>query len=176
MSILEVDCTSFSRGLPDISFSLLNSYTMAYQIEYATEADAPALARINVKSFQGQGILNDVFPEAGEARLMDYKAIYATRHLANPQMHVLKVTDPANGEIVGYGRWLIPASVDFAASQPALSEQAQVFAQDPTRFFPRPMNEALYAEFRRLLEDYRKKHTTDQDMGEWPSFMLQFKG
>lgn len=149
---------------------------MAYQIEYATEADAPALARINIESFRGQGILNDIFPEASEARLMDYKAIYATRHLANPQMHVLKVIDPANGEIVGYGRWSIPASVDFAASQPALSEQSQGFAQDYTRFFPQPMNEALYAEFRRLLEDNRKKHTTDEDMGEWPSSILQFKG
>lgn len=148
---------------------------MAYPIEYATEADAPALARINIESFRRQGILNDIFPEAGEATLTEYKAIYATKHLANPQMHVLKVTDPVNGEVVGYGRWLIPASVDFAASQPALSEQGQVFAQDPTRFFPRPMNEALFAEFRRLLEYYRKKHTTDDDMGEWPSFILQFK-
>jgi len=137
---------------------------MAYEIGYATEADAPALARINVESFQGRGLLNTIFPEASEARLQEYKAIYAMKHLANPQMHVVKVTDPASGEIVGYGRWLIPASVD-SASQPALSEQAQVFAQDPVRFCPQPMNEALYAEFRRLLEESRKKHTTDQDLG-----------
>ncbi|KAJ5133110.1 Acyl-CoA N-acyltransferase [Penicillium atrosanguineum] len=136
---------------------------MAYQIEYATEADGSALARINVESFQGRGLLNSVFPEATEAELQNYKAIYAMKHLADPQMHVLKITDPTSGEVVSYARWLIPATVD-SVSQPALSGQAQVFAQDPTRFCPQPMNEALYTEFRGLLQKSRKKHATDDDM------------
>jgi hypothetical protein len=148
---------------------------MVYQIEYATEADGPALGRINVESFQARGLLHDVFPEASEARLQEFKAVNAMKHLANPQMHVLKATDPASGEIVGYGRWLIPASVDFAASQPALSERAQEFAQDPTRFSPQPMNKALYTEFRKILEESRKRHTTEEDMSRWPSFIIQFK-
>jgi hypothetical protein len=138
---------------------------MAYNIEYATEADGPALARINVESFQGRGLLNNVFPEASEARLQEYKAVYAMKHLANPQMHVLKIADPTSGEIIAYARWLIPTTV-LPTSQPGLSEQAQSFAQDPTRFWPMPMNEALFAEFRRLLEKSREKHTTDEDMSE----------
>ena len=138
---------------------------MAYQIEYATEADGPGLARINVESFQGRGLLNNVFPEASEAELQEYKTIYAMKHLANPQMHVLKITDPTSGEIVSYARWLIPATVD-SPSRPALSEQAQAFAQDPTRFSPQPMNEALYTEFRKLLERSREKLATDDDMSE----------
>ncbi|KAJ6125770.1 Acyl-CoA N-acyltransferase [Penicillium sp. IBT 18751x] len=136
---------------------------MAYHIEYATEADGPALARINVESFQGRGLLNNVFPKASEAALRAYKTINAMKHLANPSMHVLKITDPTSGEVVSYARWLIPASVE-SPSRPALSEQAQIFAQDPTRFAPQPMNEVLFTEFRKLLEKSREKHATDDDM------------
>ncbi|KAJ5569489.1 uncharacterized protein N7459_008919 [Penicillium hispanicum] len=136
---------------------------MAFPIEYATEADAPALAHVNILSFQTRGLLFEVFPDASQARLMDYKAVYAMKHFANPQTHVLKLNDPTSGELIGYGRWHIPESL-AGHSLPALSEQNQEAARDPTVFAPRPMNEALYTAFRELLEGARKRHTTEQDM------------
>lgn len=137
---------------------------MAYQIEYAAEADAPALAHINTLSFQHRGFLGNVFPEASQPALEGYKSVYTMKHLANPQMHVLQIADPASGEVVGYGRWLIPESLGFGTSMPVLSEPALVGARDPTALAPRPMNESLYAAFRGLLEESRRKHATDRDM------------
>lgn len=88
-------------------------------------------------------------------------------YLVNPQMHVLKIADTASGEIVGYGRWLIPESLGFGTSVPDLSEQAKAAAQDPKAFAPRPMNEALLAAFRGLLNQTRKRHATEQDMSQF---------
>lgn len=145
---------------------------MKYQIEPVQEADAPELARINVLSFEGRGFLNDVFPEASQATLEAYKAIYSMKHLANPLMHVHKIIDPVDNVIVGYSRWLIPENLGYGTSQPVLSEKALVAAQDPLAFAPKPMNEALYTAFRILLEESRQKHTTEKDMSEFRRFCI----
>lgn len=139
---------------------------MAYQVQYAEEADAPSLAQINTLSFEGRGLLSQFFPETSPAALEAYKSMYAMKHLANPQMHVLKVTDPDSGAIVGYGRWHIPESLYPRSNLPVLSEKAQEAAKDPLQFAPRPMNEALFAAFRGLLEESRKKHMRDNDMSK----------
>lgn len=139
---------------------------MEYQIEPAEEADAPALGHINILSFEGQGLVDNVFPEANQATLVAYKAIQAMKHLANPSMHVLKIVDPASNVIVGYARWLIPEVLGYGSSKPALSEQALVAARDPLALAPRPMNEALYISFRTLLEQSRQKHATEKDISE----------
>lgn len=133
------------------------------QVEYATEADGPGLAKVNTISFQGQGVLPMVFPEASQESLEEYKAVYSMKYLANPEMHVLKLVDPPSGEIVGYARWFIPKALG-GERVPELSEKAQEAARDPVALAPRPMNEALYGAFRQLLETSRKRHVTDQDM------------
>lgn len=92
------------------------------------------------------------------------------KHLANPEMHVLKMTDPSTGEIIGYSRWFIPKSLG-GETIPQMSEKAQEIARDPVVFAPRPMNEALYGAFRQLLETSRKRFVKDEDMGEL--FMLR---
>ena len=137
------------------------------QIEYATEADGPGLARINVVSFQSQGLLPLVFPGASQATLEQYKAIVSMKHLANPEMHVIKLVDPPSGEIVGYARWFIPRALG-GETVPELSEKAQEAARDPVALAPRPMNEELYASFRQLLQTSRGKYVTDQDMSKSP--------
>ncbi|OOQ88197.1 hypothetical protein PEBR_14250 [Penicillium brasilianum] len=137
---------------------------MAFHILYAEESDAPSLAKINTLSFQGRGFLSQVFPETSQEGLQAYKAIYTMKHLANPQMHVLKVADPTRGVTVGYARWHIPESLYPRTNLPVLSEQAQEAARDFLQFSPRPMNEPLYAAFRGLLEECRKKHVTEKDM------------
>jgi hypothetical protein len=139
---------------------------MAYQIQYAEESDAPSLAQINTLSFQGRGLLSQVFPETTQAGLKAYKSMYTMKHLANPQMHVLKVADPASGATVGYARWHIPESLSPRTNLPVLSEKAQEAARDPFQFAPRPMNEALMGAFRGLLEESRKKHVTEKDMSK----------
>ena len=136
---------------------------MEYQIEYATESDAFGLAEINTLSFQTRSVLFEVFPGASQPALRDYKAIYAMKHFANPQTHVLKITDAIDGKITGYCRWQIPETLG-APSLPVLSERNQKAAEDPIAFAPRPMNEALYNAFRQLLQDARKRHATEDDI------------
>lgn len=147
---------------------------MKYQIEPVQEFDAPELARINVLSFADRGFLNDVFPEASQATLKAYKSIYVMKHLANPLMHVHKITDPVDNVIVGYSRWLIPESLGYGTSQPVLSEKALVAARDPLAFAPKPMNDALYTAFRTLMEQCRQKHTTEKDMSEFRRFCIWY--
>lgn len=135
------------------------------RIEYATEADGPGLANVNIISFRHQGLLQMIFPEASEERLGEYKAVYSMKHLANPEMHVLKLVEPATGEIIGYSRWHIPKAL-VGETLPVLSEKAQEAARDFKALAPRPMNEEMYAAFRQLLETSRKRFTTEQDMGK----------
>lgn len=143
---------------------------MAYRIQYAEESDAPSLAQINTLSFAGRGLLAQVFPESPQDELKGYKSIYTMKHLANPQMHVLKITDPTSGTTVGYARWHIPESLSPRTNLPVLSEKAQEAARDPFQFMPRPRNEALYGAFRGMLEESRKKHVTEKDMSKCPLF------
>lgn len=143
-------------------------------IEYATEADGPELAKINVQSFQDRRLLGEVFPEASVARLQEYKAIVGMKHLANPNMHVLKIQDPASGELVTYSRWHLPAS--FGESLVTLSDQAATFAKDPLSYAPQPMNEGVLKAFKTLLEDSRKRYTTENDMSKWPRLRILERG
>ncbi|KAJ5112773.1 hypothetical protein N7532_000818 [Penicillium argentinense] len=136
---------------------------MDLQVEYATEADGLGLARINTISFQNRGMLSLFFPEASQQQLEAYKAVYSMKHLANPEMHVLKLVDPSTGELIGYARWFIPKALG-GETVPQLSEQAQEAARDPVAYAPQPFNEPAYTAFRQLLETSRKKHTTERDM------------
>ncbi|OQE31657.1 hypothetical protein PENSTE_c001G03426 [Penicillium steckii] len=146
-----------------ISIWAFSRTPMEFQVEYATEADGPGLAKVNIDSFRNQRILPSVFPEASRQSLGEYKAMYSMKHLANPEMHVLKMTDPSTGEIIGYSRWFIPKSLG-GETIPQMSEKAQEIARDPVVFAPRPMNEALYGAFRQLLETSRKRFVKDEDM------------
>lgn len=136
-----------------------------YRIEYATETDGPGLAKINVESFQGRRSLGECFPEASQTRLQEYKAVVAMKHLANPNMHVLKIHDPASGELVAYTRWRLPSSFDLSVVP--LTEQAALYAKDPVPYAPRPMNEDVFHAFKKLLEESRRRYTTEDDMRKW---------
>ncbi|KAJ6014187.1 hypothetical protein N7540_008778 [Penicillium herquei] len=137
---------------------------MTYQIEYAAEQDAPELGILNVDSFNARIIFPAMFPGSTQSTLHAYKAIHVMKHLANPETHVLKATDPTSGAIVGYGRWHVPAVLGVTPNVPELSEQAQTYAKDPVAFAPEPMNREVYTAFRAMLEEGRKRHTTERDM------------
>ncbi|KAJ6150635.1 Acyl-CoA N-acyltransferase [Penicillium samsonianum] len=131
-------------------------------IKYATEADGPGLAKVNVQSFQSRRLLEELFPEASLTRMQEYKIIVGMKHLANPNMHVLKIHDPVSGDLATYSRWQFPAS--FGPSLVTLSEKAALLAKDPIPHAPRPMNEGVFNAFKKLLEDGRKRYTTDNDI------------
>lgn len=137
---------------------------MSYQVEYATEQDAIGLGCINNDSFQSRLMLSAIFPETDEPSLRVYKSYQTMKHLANPEAHVVKITDPMSGAVVGYGRWHVPAVLGVPPNVPELSEQAQIYAKDPVAFAPQPMNADVYAAFRALLDEGRKRYTTDRDM------------
>lgn len=137
----------------------------SFHIRYATESDSPALSHINVEAFAGSGFLSNTFPSASHESLEAFKAIIALKHMANPKMHVLGMIDLETSEMQGSCRWLIPAGIGWDRDAPPLSEEGASAIEDPTRFAPRPMNEAVYGAFKRLLEEMRKKHTTEDDFG-----------
>jgi len=132
-------------------------------IQYATEADGPALGKVNVQSFQARFALRAIFPESSQTVLQEYKTHVGMKHLANPNMHVLKIHNP-DGELVAYGRWQLPDS--FGQSQVTLSEKASLAAKDPLVYAPKPMNEKVYKVFKKILEDARKQYTGEDDIRE----------
>ncbi|OGE53953.1 hypothetical protein PENARI_c007G02783 [Penicillium arizonense] len=133
-------------------------------IQYAVEADAPGLARINVESFLGRRLFAEVFPTSSVPQMSEYKTKVGMKHLADPNMHVLKIHDEASGELVAYSRWLIPEALGYGPTVPTLSEQAVAFAKDPVAYAPRPMKEEVYNAFKQMLENARKRYTTENDI------------
>ncbi|OQE75049.1 hypothetical protein PENNAL_c0074G00750 [Penicillium nalgiovense] len=131
-------------------------------IKYATEPDGPGLAKVNVQSFQGRRYLQEVFPGATLSRVQEYKIVVGMKHLANPNMHVLKIHDPVSGELATYSRWQFPAS--FGPSLVPLSEKAAFLAKDPIPHAPQQMKKGVFNAFKRLLEDSRKRYTTENDI------------
>ncbi|KAJ5339743.1 hypothetical protein N7452_006471 [Penicillium brevicompactum] len=131
-------------------------------IQYAVEADGPALAKINVFSFHARLALGQIFPQSGKTVLQEYKTHVGMKHLANPNMHVLKIHSD-NGEVAVYARWQLPPS--FGQSLVTLSDQGALSAKDPVAFAPQPMNTAVFAAFKGVLEKSRKKYTTEEDIG-----------
>ncbi|KAJ6177672.1 hypothetical protein N7519_008133 [Penicillium mononematosum] len=118
-------------------------------IKYATEPDGPGLAKVNVQSFQGRRYLQEVFPGATLSRVQEYKIVVGMKHLANPNMHVLKIHDPVSGELATYSRWQFPAS--FGPSLVPLSEKAVFLAKDPIPHAPQQMNKGVFNAFKKLL-------------------------
>ncbi|KAJ5907336.1 hypothetical protein N7495_000018 [Penicillium taxi] len=139
-------------------------HSTMYQVEYATEQDATGLAEVNTLSFANRLMFGGFFPGASQPALRDYKAMYVMKHFVNPEIHVLKITDPIENEIVGYSRWHIPTTFR-EPHVPKLSEKAKIAAQDPLVFAPQPRNENLKTAFRVLLEGRRRRHTTNRDIG-----------
>ncbi|OQE13764.1 hypothetical protein PENFLA_c043G02684 [Penicillium flavigenum] len=131
-------------------------------IKYATEPDGPGLAKVNVQSFQGRRYLQEVFPGATLSRVQEYKIVVGMKHLANPNMHVLKIHDPVSGELATYSRWQFPAS--FGPSLVPLSEKAAFLAKDPIPHAPQQMNKGVFNAFKKLLEESRKRYTTENDI------------
>ena len=165
-----------------------------YQIRYATEADVPALNKVNVLSFQTRRSRAAIFPNADVSTLQDYKGLNCMKQLANPYMHVVAITDPDsfsvaeteietekvdqdqnngqnNIDIVAYARWFIPKCLGYPPHICTLSphgKELALAAENPLDHAPRPMNEALYFASREIFQDVRKRHATERDIDEGP--------
>lgn len=137
-------------------------------IRYATEADCQALGHINIHAFmsRGFGLLRNLFPQASWDSITPFKAAVSLKRLADPKMHVLVATDPETDSVVGYCRWTIPRGIGYDKELVRLSEEGTAAMEDPKQFAPQPMNEEVYKAFKRILEEKRKRHATEDDFGK----------
>ncbi|EPS31099.1 hypothetical protein PDE_06054 [Penicillium oxalicum 114-2] len=138
-----------------------------YQIRYATEADMPELCEINYSSFKQYRFRSAVFPESDPPTLKRFKALNGMKQIANPEMHVVAVTDSTTGHILGYARWFIPEILGVPPHTCCLSEEGAAqaaAAESPLTHAPRPMNEGLFFAPRKLLAGTRKRHTMARDI------------
>ena len=81
---------------------------MMWQIQYATEADMPALCEINYVSFKSCRFRSAFFFQSDAAVLREFKSLNGMKQLANPAMHIIKIDDPATGHTVGMSGSLSP--------------------------------------------------------------------
>lgn len=155
--------------------------TVPPHIRYATEADVPALCKVNILSFHKRRFFAAMFPEADVNALANFQEFNAMKHMADPHVHMLTVDDPANSEIhIAYGRWMIPDTLGFHQSVCDLSEKGAEMAataiSNPLLYAPQPRNEALFVAFKNMLAEARKKHTTDRDMGKFCNAVFTQEG
>lgn len=131
-------------------------------LRYASESDRAGLANVNIGAFEGSLFLTNTFPQASPEGLRFFKGVMALRHLADPAVHVLVTVDDANA-VLGYCRWKIPRGIGYDQEPVPLSQEGSASLEEPFRFAPRPMNEDMYNGFKRLMEETRKRHTTEDD-------------
>lgn len=143
---------------------------MTSRVRYAVEADVPGLCKVNVLSFTKRRFKYALFPQADVPTLLKFMSFGSFKHLADPQMHVVTVDDPATKDIIAYARWQIPDSLDFHQVASDFSEKGAeavaMVASNPMLYAPQPCNDALFTAFKKMIEESRKKHTTDHDISE----------
>ncbi|KAF7596891.1 hypothetical protein BBP40_011936 [Aspergillus hancockii] len=136
------------------------------QIRYATEADAPALARVSSTAMGQLPFYCHAFPGASEESMQRFETISFLKFIANPEVHVLCGVDAQNGEIIAVSRWTVPSSLGY--EQPAavkqMSEEALEKVAKHMDYAPRPMNEAVFEGFRRMFAESRKKRCRADDI------------
>ncbi|KAH1973783.1 hypothetical protein KXW88_001272 [Aspergillus fumigatus] len=131
---------------------------MTTTIRYATEADAPAIAELNIICFQDGPMYRNMLPNIDPLSATPMKLSRTYDKLANPRMHVLVATDPTSNQILGCARWLMPdASAHWRdeSEMAILSDDARAKAAQMTQLRPAGMNVAVYEGLFKALEEMR---------------------
>ncbi|GIK03390.1 hypothetical protein Aspvir_007459 [Aspergillus viridinutans] len=130
-------------------------------IRYATEADAPAIAEMNIVCFQHAPFYRNMFPNMAPLAALPVKLSRTYDKLSDPKVHVLVATDPVSNQILGCARWVIP---DIKGRRVALSDEARATAAQNAQLRPAGMNVAVYDAALKALEETRKKYVKEDDI------------
>ncbi|KAL4869544.1 acyl-CoA N-acyltransferase [Aspergillus spectabilis] len=84
---------------------------MGLLIRRATPSDAPSMATINIKAFEGPPFITNAFPN-----------IPYSIKMAHPLTHVIVAEDEESGEVVGCSRWVIPSDESGQSAKELLDE------------------------------------------------------
>ncbi|EAW10411.1 GNAT family N-acetyltransferase [Aspergillus clavatus NRRL 1] len=133
-------------------------------IRYATEADTPTLAEINIVSFQHGPFYRATFRNVDPRVAIPMKHARGLSKLTNPRTHLLVATDAAE-QILGTARWLFPASSPARETGAiAISDEGRAKAAQVEELRPQGMNLAVYEEFLKVLEETRATHAKEDDI------------
>ncbi|KAF7174475.1 hypothetical protein CNMCM5623_007358 [Aspergillus felis] len=135
-------------------------------IRYATEADAPAIADLNVICFQHTPMYRNMFPNIDPLAALPMKISRTFDKLSNPQMHLLVATDPTSNQVLGCARWVIPDIKGRSENERvvALSDEARATAAQNVQLRPAGMNVAVYDAAMKALEETRQKYVKAEDI------------
>jgi hypothetical protein len=147
---------------------------MNINIRYATEADAPAIAKLNIICFQNTPFSRNVYRGIDQLSAIPMKIARCYNKFSDPRMHLLVATDPASNAILGCARWGIPDANRSENEMPVLSDEARALAAQTVR--PAGMNAACYEAGLKLLEETRGRHVREDDVGEFFSAIDHGKG
>ncbi|PKX92819.1 uncharacterized protein P174DRAFT_442704 [Aspergillus novofumigatus IBT 16806] len=146
-------------------------------IRYATEADTPAIAELNIICFQDAPMYRNMLPNIDPLSATPMKISRTYDKLSNPKMHVLVATDPSSDQILGCARWLMPDPSPKWRSESEmviLSDEARAKAAQMAQLRPAGMNVAVYEGVLKALEEMRGKHVRDGDIGECSTFSATY--
>ncbi|GAQ08119.1 hypothetical protein ALT_5440 [Aspergillus lentulus] len=136
-------------------------------IRYATEADAPAIAELNIICFQDGPMYRNMFPNIDPLSATPMKISRTYDKLSNPKMHLLVATDSTSNQILGCSRWLMPDTSPIWRSESemaVLSDEARAKAAQMAQLRPAGMNVAVYDGVMKALEEMRRKYVREGDI------------
>ncbi|GIJ82090.1 hypothetical protein Asppvi_000593 [Aspergillus pseudoviridinutans] len=134
-------------------------------IRYATEADAPAIAELNIICFQDAPMYRNMFPNIDTLAAMPVKLSRTFDKLSDPKMHLLVATDPTSNQILGCARWVIPDIKGRSENEMvSLSDEARAMAAQNVQLRPAGMNVAVYDAAMKALDETRRKYVKEDDI------------
>ncbi|GFF78261.1 hypothetical protein IFM61392_00374 [Aspergillus lentulus] len=136
-------------------------------IRYATEADAPAIAELNIICFQDGPMYRNMFPNIDPLSATPMKISRTYDKLSNPKMHLLVATDSTSNQVLGCSRWLMPDLSPIWRSESemaVLSDEARAKAAQMAQLRPAGMNVAVYDGVMKALEEMRRKYVREGDI------------
>lgn len=93
--------------------------------------------------------------------------IIVNRYISDSESHVLAGIDPATNKTIAYGRWTIPKEYGYEHEIPKFSANALEKMAHPLAYAPQPMNKEVHKAVVGLMEEKRKAHTKEGDIGKF---------
>ncbi|GLB34348.1 putative acetyltransferase (GNAT) domain containing protein [Lyophyllum shimeji] len=133
-------------------------------IRYATEADACAIANLNIIGFQPAPLYRNLFRGIDPLTALPMKLCLCYDKLSDPKVHLLVATDPTSNQILGCARWRIPDP--NGRSEMVLSDEARAKAAlaQTSEVHPAGMNVAVYEACLKALGETRGRHVREDDI------------
>ena len=98
---------------------------MPYTVDLVHPPDVPRLANIQWAALKDNPLIHCLYPRGATRELIDFTTLSYQKALTFPSATLLKATDDATGEIVGFAKWILYRQDEETQLRPSLSSDGQ---------------------------------------------------